>query len=351
MYDVRSDLGKLAITAPAKGCILTASVLFQENTIVCHNLRTITGLSTVPLNCIRPTQQDLLVVRPSGTLSIYTNDYQEYPLRLTQGKSDVEFQDELSSSILGKQSSNGPVPVRVKDPVRSTATVVFKDGSQTRVSVNFLPGPFVYSIFITLAYALPASITASIRRRYLRRWLATGKSPVPEDESTCCFEAIMEKLCEGFAGPGAPRQQLGRTTSMMIVSDAWTKLSSTITHQRLSKDTALRHLLRPISTDESPPIERSPLDRVKIPRCVTNPPAWAPSAMQALHILGESYQISIGKQRDMKLLASLLVRIGRFVAMDWSNYWALHVPEDPDAWAPADAYGEVALSLFPFCFS
>lgn len=349
MFDVRFDYcQKLAVFAPSKKTVFTFDLVCQDTSLACLPLKTIPALGMASVGGVRAPIKDLFIIRPDNTLAVITYDFHELPITISGDNADVEMSDSAvtapspflfphqSHPAFPPSTAGGKLPVKLKDAVRSSVTIVYSDGSEARVNVDLCAGPVVDTIFVNLSYGLSSDITFDIRKRYLRRWCALRRSGNGDEEFSCFGEALMEALCQDGVGDFKPSDGgLQRMTSINVLPDSWTLMADSFSHQRLAQSTALRHLELP--SNPTPVTPSSP--RVALPSQITRPPQWAADVMRMLHYQAETLQVNMSKHQDIRLMAALLVRVGRLVGLDWANYWSLLAPESPDAWMPADSFG------------
>ncbi|KAG9007464.1 Anaphase-promoting complex subunit 1 [Tulasnella sp. JGI-2019a] len=356
---------QLAIHIPSTSTIHLLMIGLKNDKVVCELLpSSIPAISVAQVMAIRPLGNDLLIIRPDQKLAVVTYGLLEIDVYLTGSDTDVEMSDIIDAMPLKVPSTlqnlhdptkpAGPSklrvdkrPARLKDPVHAAVTVVFRDGTEARAALGMPLSKTVASCMLALSGVLPAHITFDIRRRQLRRWVQSRKPATGLEHFTCFSEAVMESLCRDGVGDhsGAHRGQPTRMASFNILPDAWSQLECSISHSALCMDSAIRHLQGPRLMNQLP--KALAIDRVLLPTRITRPPSWASPAMQALHILAESRKLVSGTEIELRWLAGLLIRMGRLVAADWSDHWAMLVPEEPDAWMPVSSYAFTRDPLLP----
>ncbi|KAG8935200.1 Anaphase-promoting complex subunit 1 [Tulasnella sp. 408] len=355
LFDVRMDFGHLAILVPSAQSIFVFSIFCgrERKEITCQSVKTIPAISMVPTETFRAPIADLLLITPEHELSLVTYEFRrlkvnlEAPTTSSSDDDDMEMEDDPSIRIGTFGKSTSPLgetrrPKKLKDPVQNAFTVVFDDNSETRSCIDLHIHPAVGRCFAALSWTLSGELTFDIRKRFFRRWFQAGR-PTSMSESFQCFaEAIMESLCrDGVGDQTETAPFINRTSSLNFMPDPWAQLAGTMSHFQLASHSSLRHLELPSKPQNQPPLgglQTPGKGRVNLPRRITRPPPWAAAAMQTLHLVGESYKISMAKHGELQLLAPLLVRMGRLVGADWSNFWAVLAPDEPDAWMPLETY-------------
>ncbi|KAG8883968.1 Anaphase-promoting complex subunit 1 [Tulasnella sp. 332] len=361
---------QLAIHIPSTSTVYFLIIGLKNERVVCELLpSTVLAIAIAQVMVIRPLGNDLLIIRPNYRLAVVTYGLLEMEVYLTGSDLDVEMTDSSDAipltfpPTIPATASHGMAPpdhlndaarppppdkrpARLKDPVHTAVTVVFKDGTEARAALGMPLSKTVASCMLALSCVLPAHVTFDIRQRQLQRWVQAKKPAVGLEHFNCFSEAVMESLCQDGVGDqsGAHHGQPTRMASFSVVPNAWSQLEGTISHSALSMDSAIRHLQGPVL--QNPLLKAIAIDRVSLPSRITRPPSWASPALQALHILAESRKLVPGTEIELRWLAGLLVRMGRLVAVDWADHWAGLVPEEPDAWMPASSYGQYGLKPY-----
>ncbi|KAG9014914.1 Anaphase-promoting complex subunit 1 [Tulasnella sp. 427] len=355
LFDVRMDFGHLAVFIPSAKTIFIFSIYGgrERKEITCQSVKSIPALSMIPIESFRAPIADLLHITPDGKLGLITYEFRTLPINLTEPTSSTPDEDDMDmedpSIHLGALGTPGTPPLsgtkrpcRLKHSVQSAFTIVFDDNTEVRSCIDFTIHSAVGRCFAALSWVLSGDTTWDIRKRFFRRWFHAGKPTAIAESFQCFAEALMESLCQDGVGESAGTSAfVNRTASLNFIPDPWTQLAGTMSHRQLASHSSLRHLELPLGIGGSTAnggLQISLTGRVNLPRRITRPPPWAAAAMQTLHLVGESYKVSMAKHNELQLLAPLLVRVGRLVGADWSNFWAVLAPDEPDAWAPLDSY-------------
>lgn len=130
------------------------------------------AISIATIRALRSRIDDLLLVKPDGSLSILTYGMLEVPLKLSEIVSVTALKDSVNSSV----------------------TLRFQDKSTTRVTLNYWPSNFVVEqCLLILALVLPMDEFFLLHRMFLSRW-ATRKFVQGEESFELLRIAIFDFL-------------------------------------------------------------------------------------------------------------------------------------------------------------
>lgn len=354
LFDTRSDLkldrAHLAIHCPSMQVvsIYTLARIPSLDTLRLYPAFHMQALSVTTITGFRGHVLDLLVVKPDNTLTILTHGMRPVSIRLaprqslssppgtrtpdaaTQASNPVgEVDDSMSvdeSTPTGGDDFHSDVSmhtvidkekiVAVSEPLHTSVTVHFEDGSTTRTRIIANAHDFLtHQCFSVLSYALTAPRAFTLYCSWLAKWKASGSSDEGDEEWKCFVDAI----CEMF-DIRSPYHVEGAT---QVAPGSWEALAYSASHERLEHDAVFKCLDAPFCRQ----------------RPVLEPPKKKPHpdivpCLHALHVLGEGYKLTNDAIASLcPRLAKLLIALGRAARPEWADYWVRLVPDIYEGWA------------------
>jgi anaphase-promoting complex subunit 1 len=359
LFDARSDfkLDRALLAIHFHSRIL--SIYTLARTPSADTLHVSPALHTLALSATRITGfrghvSDLLIVKPDNTLTVFTHGIRQVSLRLaprqapsspfgtqtsdaaiqvpnaigetddvmsvdgsTPTSGDDNHSDVSMHSVIDKEKI-----VAVSEPLHTSVTVHFEDGSTTRTRLIANSHDFLTSqCFTVLSYALTGPRAFALNCSWLEKWRATGPSDEGDEEWTCFVDAI----CEMF-DIRSPYHVEGATGA---TPGTWEALAYSASHERLEHDAVFKYLdasFRP----QRPIIE--PAKKQPHPDIVP--------CLHALHILGEHYKLMNDAINSyLPRLAKLLIVLGQAARPEWADYWVRLFPDIYEGWADPKRQG------------
>jgi anaphase-promoting complex subunit 1 len=285
------------------------------------------AIDIVQLRALRPTHDDLLVLRRNGSLSLLSEN-QCYELVVHLGKIGGTPQLQLVWPSEDKMEEGNNDDIQIRGITRqsiSEVVVTLSGGEQYPLSINLQPrNVLTADILATLQFALPSPDFNSLRRRHIQLWMADGSPISLQQELNCLWTALLEVTgCD----PSSVFQQ--NNLSQIYSYDNLTESRS---HSRFVDDAVLSTFLLPKSPVE--PSQEFP---------ITSP--LVPPVLFALHILGQSLRVDKDRSTLLQFLVPIILRLARRVSPEWADYWYRLYPDAKDSWSA------VALGMFSFTLS
>lgn len=274
-----------------------------------------------PIIATRETVDDLLVLQPDGTLSLFTHGTYELPLDLRIPTASVDEQPWQARRVTGFSHVLG-----------SAVSLKLSDASSLRISLDLtVQDSLVRDVMYMLALTLPADPFFALHQSFLRRWSSRGYSCAEGVELQMFEEALWEVLGLG------PSEQLSNATDEG--NAAWQKLAANESIARFREDPALRDLRLPGSSTCDPPF-RKPLRR---------PTAHHAAVLHALHHVAEDRRLTLSTFSDVPRLAPIICRLALVVRPEWADYWKRLCPNAMPIWPSQSMTGMVILCKLCCC--
>lgn len=313
MFDQRFD-GKverslMGIVLPGSQKLVALSVTQQENkTLVVSEVSRIPAVCASPIRATRDNTWDLIIAKPDNTLAIVTHGLYELPLDVVDRKdifADLDVHMDVSvSSMVDKTKV-----VNLKDAVSNSVTVVYEDGSSSRVTTDLVPtDELTQRALRFISFATPADTFFHFHAKFLELWSDALWSSSPGVEFGC-FTRALTALFGVEVGPTAAAPESGPHS-------AWSRLAMSSSHGQMMDDVALLNLsLPPALPKAARPIPSIPLH-----------PLLAP-ILTALHGLAEDFRLVLHQQHHLFQLVPVICRIASIIRPEWVDYWKRLCPD------------------------
>ncbi|KAH8112116.1 hypothetical protein DFH11DRAFT_1788437 [Phellopilus nigrolimitatus] len=279
-------------------------------------------LSAVSIKATRRDIWDLLVLKRDSKLTIMTFDLLEIPVQVNPEASEVSIADVSMRSFHDDGDlpmtliPNRPKIVALCDPLVSTVSLVYEDGSKSRLSVALVPSDEVMCrILQVLSVYCKSDDFFNIQNRFLRLWCDKHKSSLPAVQFDCFAEALLGNW--GISWHSTEKPDEGSSSS------PWVSLTSSPSHFRLRDDTALLNIIPP----SKPPArlsasrELSRTDKISLHIILTG-----------LHILGEEMRLAVHTHEPLLRLSTLTLRLAQLIRPAFSDLLKRLYPSSADGW-------------------
>jgi anaphase-promoting complex subunit 1 len=294
-WDGGTERAQLALCLPRSG-VLTIFPLFKIKNKEGASRQPIKlrAISVAAMKILRTGIQDILIVKPDGTLAIIAYSLRELPLLAeTKGK------------ITGLEAA-----------VESSVTMRAEGQSPIRVTVNLVPAAsYVQQMLSLLATVLPELEFYTLHHAFLLKWSARQFS---QDENT--FEDLCSAIL-GFLG-------LDPADGTLQTDGAWATLGSSSTATRFANDVVLRKLKVPtpkLQTD--PPPHQKPVHK------------YHSSVLLGLHHLAQCFLLSTNRHKALMQLVPTICRLAYVVRPEWADYWKRLFPDASGPWRSPQGTG------------
>ncbi|TDL26792.1 hypothetical protein BD410DRAFT_741006 [Rickenella mellea] len=324
-YDGKEERSYLAICLPGSERLFLWTIAQKEDTktLKAEPAGNMPAVAAVSIKSMRENAWDLLLVKPGNELALLTHGLNEVPLESASydcGEADGRTNDGMMMAVDtdGDRSMASVIDrakiVSLMDAVHSCATVVFEDGSTSRISVNLVPlDVLTKRCLASLATSIPKMDFFQLHKRFLELWDARDRSSCDNVEFECFVEAFHDVF--------QMRIDHAFTHTTASSSTTWGSLGSSKSHQRLYQDTALSRLKLPEGSESLSATSVSPV-----------PHKALRFALISFHTLGEDLRILVHRQQDLRRLAPLICRIARIVRPEWADYWKRLCPDACSGW-------------------
>jgi len=308
-FDGSAERSLLAICLPTSEKLTILSLIrCEDRTIKVAAIGERSAISAVSLRVTRDNVRDLLVVDPAGLLTTLTHGILPIDLiqpSLFRGSSGPGVEKSLPTEIK---------PVRAKDAVHSTVTIVLESGLETRLVMDCVPKDLLTSQCLqVLALALPPDCSFTLHRIFTQNWVAKHLD-YSDGVQFECFCSALAKVFGLEDGNTVP-------TPLVAKTSPWERLSRSPSGQRLIEDPALAGLKQPTYTEP---------DQFFAP--VRRPHPYLALVLNALHTLGEDLRLMVYRYRSLLRLAKLICRIALIIRPEWADYWKRLCPDAMTGW-------------------
>lgn len=272
------------------------------------------AISIAPLRATRDTVWDAIVLRPGNELFLFTHGLCELPLVLDRKINTLD-----SMHIDESSHSRENNIVSIEDSTHSSVTLVYKDGSKTRVTIDLVPNDITTcQVFHVLAQTLSNEYSFALHKAFLEIWSGRNFSTSDGVEFDCFEEAVAKTFnLENVLPPSGSKE------------NAWEALSLCQAHNRFVADPALSQL-------KVPPCLRKRTQFVH----TTPPHRMLGPILYALHTMGEDMRLSPHRYEDLLRFASLICRIANIIRPEWADYWKRLCPDAMAGWPSPAATSE-----------
>ncbi|KAI0674923.1 hypothetical protein C8Q78DRAFT_965335 [Trametes maxima] len=285
--------------------LLYEAVWEHHGTLRTYRLAPQVALAVSSIYATRNTVADLLILRPGGTLSLFTHGTFELLLGLK-----LPAPSEADSSAQDRRV------VGFSHLLRSAVSLVLSDASVVRVSLDLSPrDALVKDLLYMLALTLPKEPFFVLHQSFLQRWSAKGYSCLEGVE----FQIFEDALWEILGLKAGEQFSRGGEESL-----AWQKLAANESIARFREDPALRNLKLPGSSTCDDPFRRP----------VAQPTVHHAAVLHALHHVAEDRRLSVSTFVDVPRLAPMICRVALVVRPEWADYWKRLCPTAMPIWPP-----------------
>ncbi|KAI0043692.1 hypothetical protein FA95DRAFT_1681748 [Auriscalpium vulgare] len=321
-YDCQTDRSLFAICLPASQTLRIFSLTKSQDKVVrIDSVAESSALAVAAMRITRENVHDLLVVKPTGTLLALTHGVYELPLmRPPKEESDIGPNgapmdvDEAGPSSASDARATAPLQgvVSVKNVAGSTVTIVSNDGSETRITIDYMPKDLLTTQCLqVLAVTLPKECTYALYMSFIGEW-SKRYFRISEGTEFECFSAALAHVFKLDPLQEAP-----------VRLNAWERMASSQSAVRFADDPALGRLNLPLRPQKSIP---APLKR---------PHSYLAPTLNALHTLGEDLRLMMHRFQSVLRLSKLICRIAAVVRPEWVDYWKRFCPDATVGWVPS----------------
>ncbi|KAG9073566.1 Anaphase-promoting complex subunit 1, partial [Ceratobasidium sp. UAMH 11750] len=340
-FDTRGDISTVAVLLPSHTLHLL-SLTRQHSSIASSLLASFPARAATSLVVTRTGIKDLLVIAPDGSIKAILWDLRELDITLVTQRDVPTHSLRDHSTSFARSGSNSPSsmhivsptpsipssphhilnlnplsrkPIAFADPINSSVTIVFDDGTRARASFDLTPKDWVVRLgFEALARVVPKEEGWAVRRRWLER-LGSG------DRTE--FECFSDAVCETFVGveESAQVERLG--------GSAWEALSQSRTHTRI-RDEQMFTAIGLALPEPDPCTLPSPKAPVAVPSPTS--PHLAP-AMLALHLAAQTLVADVTKMDRLVDMGGLVLKLAKRVRADYVDYWSRMCCDAEEAWS------------------
>ncbi|KAI6022871.1 hypothetical protein BKA83DRAFT_463602 [Pisolithus microcarpus] len=315
LFDQRHDGSEfrtlLAICIPGTQALVYALPVDQAGRCPHANyLTNIDATSVVPIRSTRAEIWDLLVVKPGGTVSIFTHGLYDLPIQLRLSASrSVQTQDADESSNLEIKNV-----VAAKWECISSVTLICSGGENYRGRFDMIPQDSLVSQALrVLALVLPKQEAFDLHRKFLEAWTPhyfwTSSNGEFHALSLAISFVLELKPVYPFKDGKPP-------------SSPWDKFCHLTANSRsFADDPALQRLKLPVS----------PTSRQYFFFTLKPNPLLAP-VLYALHMLAEDLRLTVHRYDSLLLLVPLVCQIAHITRPEWVDYWKRLCPNIMPAW-------------------
>jgi anaphase-promoting complex subunit 1 len=319
-FDGQVDRTLLGVCRPASEIVTILSVTKSENhTVGVTQVGTHPAVSVASMRIMRSNIDDLLVVEPTGALTILTHGVQKYnastvgitgvvphfhsSVHHPNSAAPMEV-DDASTHLLSNRV------VALRDPIRSAVTIELLDRSISRATIDFIPKDLLTKQCLeVLALTLPSDWSFGLHVTFTDAWRSRRLSCNPGTEFECFKSALLTVLeIEPY--------QKDQARNL----NPWDRLAGSTSFHRLEDDIALSCLQLP----------QRPSLKVPPPRKRPHP-LLAP-VLNGLHMLGEDLRLMVHRHEEVHRLAGLICLIASIIRPEWADYWKRFCPNVTSDW-------------------
>ncbi|QRW13959.1 anaphase-promoting complex subunit 1 [Ceratobasidium sp. AG-Ba] len=337
-FDARGETCSLAILLPSHTLHLL-SLARQHSAVSSTHLGSFPVQAITSLVVTRAGIKDLVAITPDGSIKVILWDLRELnitlvspssspPRQLLQDQSTSFAHSHSDSSTSMHMASPSPSavssprhigtnllsrrPIGFNDPVESSLTILFDDGTRARASFDLTPQDWVVQLgFEALARVVPKDEGWQVRKRWLEMLRSGEKTE---------FECFGDAVCEVFVGS---RERVSAEAS----GTAWEALSQSRTHTRVRDE----QMFTSIGLALPEP------DHLALPdssATTGSPSSHLASAMLALHLAAQTLVADVAKMDRLADMGGLVLKLARRVRADYVDYWSRMCCDAEEAWKP-----------------
>ena len=304
-WNGKNDSALLAICLPAIKMMKIISLVKQDGQkVVAAHLKDTPALSVASIRATRMGVSDLVVLKPNGSLSLFTLGTREMPMQIV-GASLPDGRIKLSGSCL---PPDGARITYLKEGINSQVTLSFESGVDIRVSIQLMPRDnLTRQCMQMFAMLLSADIFFSFHHKFLLRWTHLG-CPDYGDET---YQVFCDTVLDTFdikRSPPIPER------------NPWLALGSSSSAKRFQEDPALKRLSLPFIRANpvvSPPINHGEYHAV---------------ALHGLHHVALDNVLSVDRHDTLLKLVPLVCQLAVVVRPEWADFWKRYCPDAMDEW-------------------
>ncbi|KAI0341254.1 hypothetical protein BDW22DRAFT_1397598 [Trametopsis cervina] len=291
-WDGQREVVHVAMCLPRSSVLLIFPLVKSKEKIVSLDSPvSLSAISVAPMKLLRPEIDDLLIVKPGGSLAIVTYGLRELPLH-TQPKLPI---------------------VTLRDPIEASVTFCDADNTGSRVTLHLFPTTYhPKQLLLTLAMVLPSSEFFALHHTFLLKW---STQHFVQDETT--FDILCSSILDflGLKGEG------DTASPPSGIDDPWSLLGRSSTAAKFTNDIALRKLSMPARLRaEDPSIHRSIVHK------------FHASILNGLHHLAQCFLLSTSRHSVLKKLVPVICRLAFVVRPEWADYWKRLFPDEAGPW-------------------
>ncbi|KAI0958209.1 hypothetical protein AcV7_004089 [Taiwanofungus camphoratus] len=317
-WDGKERRSLIGVCLPATESLLIFRLAMQEDNTMTATLQTrLSAMSVTSIRATRSTVRDLLIVKPTGSLSVLAHGLFELPLQIARaGTDDVIVMDIEGRSSTTQTLSTGTAfnITAVQDAVESSVTVTFSDGASVRTTIDLIPRDMLTGqCLLMLAMTLPAEPYFALHSQFLWKWSLQDLA-ISDDIEFASFAWALYKVIE--------IEQQSDSVSQMSVNDPWCTLSCTPSASRSREDSVLKKLKLPPSSVISP----------GTPKPAGHPHALLVPVLYALHHVAEDLRLTVCRYHALLRLVPVICRIAIVVRPEWADYWKRLCPDAMEEW-------------------
>lgn len=270
----------------------------------------LSAVSAAPIRALRFRIQDLLVLEPDGSLILLTHGTEVVPLRI--------------------EGAHASQIVSLKDPLDSSVTVCYQDGTSARTTIKLTPrGSLTVQVLQILSTVLPRDEFFSVHHDFLLRWARTGFNQTDEVSFPALRSAIYAFLY--IKEDGKFRRK----------PSSWETLHSSSSVARYQDDPAFTSLELP-----HPPIPSEP----------SHPKSWKPNPfhgaiLTGLHYIGQDRLLNTHLHDTLSILVPVICKLAMIVRPEWADYWKRLLPDAIGPWPSPAKSGAYHMSRPPCTIS
>ena len=268
-------------------------------------------LAAVPVISTRPDVWDLLCLDFKNGMEIVT--YGGLSIPLEANPKDIRARPWIGNDDPPMADTGANIPIHLVDSMHSSVTVIYLNGSKFRMNVNLIPSDqLTYGALELLASHMPPDQFIILHKRFLRLWCEEGWTSQPNLQFDCIIGAITTLI-----------ECLSATEVEDEINPFHAVLNS-VSGFKLRDDAALRGLdipKIPLRQKKPKMTQVSRQDKVNMVACLV-----------PLHFLGEAMRLYLPAHERLSKLATLLIRLAKYAAPGWADYWKRLYPDAGEGW-------------------
>lgn len=287
-WDRERERTRVAICTPSSAKLVVLPLIKKsDKTVRAEAPVHLSAVSVAPVRALRAKIDDLLLLKPDGSLHILTYGLLVMPLQL-----------ESPTKI-----------VSLKDAVESSVTFCLDDRRTIRAALSYWPtSHLAEQCFQILAMVLPTDAFFSLHHAFLLRWSA--KRFVQSEQT---FDLLRDTVFDYLGLDHAP--------TVPQPSNVWDSLGRSSSSTRLMHDPALRKLSMP----QTPSAQNPAPHRGTVHH-------FHSSILNGLHHLAQCFLLSTTQYPALLQLVPVVCRLALVVRPEWADYWKRLLPDVLGPW-------------------